>query len=295
MTLGEALRLIRAELAVAGIDSATTEAELLLCHGLGIPRLQLYAEPERPVATRDVKWFRTLAKRRVLREPLAYILHRCEFCGIEFHLDRRVLIPRPETEYLVEKTAQCVRQCSSWSTQVTVADIGTGCGAIAVNLALAFPQARILATDISVPALQVARLNCHRHGVESRVELLHGSLLTQLLNRVDVIVANLPYITNSELQALDPQIQDFEPIVAIAGGEDGLHTLRFLVAQAPEKLSPGGCMVLEIGQGQAEALSDTVAAWSAQASIEFTEDLAGTKRVACVRSLQNGPQHTVAQ
>lgn len=294
MTLGEALRLVRAELAVAGIDSAPTEAHLLLSHSLGIPRLRPYAEPERPVAPTEAKRLRNLVKRRVLREPLAYILHRCEFCGIELHIDRRVLIPRPETEYLVEKTAECVRQCSSWSTQVTIADIGTGCGAIAVNLALAFPRARILATDISVPALQLARLNCRCHGVESRVELLHGSLLTPLLHSVDAIVANLPYVTNKELQTLDSQILDFEPIVAIAGGDDGLDTLRLLLAQAPEKLSPGGCMVLEIGQGQDQALSDTVATFSPQASIEFTADLAGTKRVACVRTWQNGAQQTVA-
>ncbi len=284
MTLGEALRLICAELAAGGIACAPTEAQLVLSHGLGIPTLRLYAEPEHRVAPREAKRLRNLVKRRVLHEPLAHILHRCEFCGLELHIDRRVLIPRPETEYLVEKTAECVRQCSSWSTQVTIADIGTGCGAIAVNLALAFPQARILATDISVPALQLARLNCRRHGVESRVQLLHGNLLTPLLNSVDAIVANLAYVTNRELQTLDPQIVDFEPIVAIAGGDDGLDILRLLLAQASEKLSPGGCMVLEIGQGQDRALSDTVAACTPQASIEFTADLAGTKRVACVRT-----------
>jgi release factor glutamine methyltransferase len=284
MTLGEASRLIHAELAAAGVASARTEAHLLLSHGLGISSLRLYAEPERRVAPREAKRLRNLVERRVLHEPLAYILHRCEFCGIELHIDRRVFIPRPETEYLVEKMVECVRQCSSWSTQVTIADIGTGCGAIAVNLALGLPQARILATDISVPALQLARLNCRRHGVESRVELLHGSLLTPLLNTVDAIVANLPYVTNRELRTLDPQIVDFEPIVAIAGGDDGLGDLRLLLAQASEKLRPGGCIVLEIGQGQDQALSDTVTARAPRASIEFTADLAGTKRVACLRT-----------
>jgi len=294
MTLGDALRLIRAELAVANIDCATIEAELLLCHALKISRLQTYSEPERLMAPREMGYLRHLAKRRVLSEPLAYILHRCEFCGIEFYVDRRVLVPRPETELLVEKAAECVRHHSSWSKQVTIADIGTGCGAIAVNLALAFPRARIYATDISASALQVARLNCRRHGVEGRVELFQGNLLTPLLARVDAIVANLPYVRNGELQALDSQILNFEPTLAIAGGDDGLDTLRLLLAQVPEKLSRGGCMVLEMGQGQNQALGAVIAAYSPEASVELIADLAGTNRVICVHTFDSSSQPTAA-
>jgi len=295
MTLGDALRLIRTELAVANIDCAAIEAELLLCHALKISRLQTYSEPERVMAPREMGYLRPLAKRRVLSEPLAYILHRCEFCGIEFYVDRRVLIPRPETEFLVEKAAECVRHHPSGSKQVTIADIGTGCGAIAVNLALAFPRARIYATDISVSALQVARLNCHRHGVEDRIELLQGNLLTPLLARVDAILANLPYVRNGELRALDPQILNFEPILAIAGGDDGLDTLSLLLAQVPQKLSPGGCMVLEIGQGQDQVLHAAIAAYSPQASVESIADLAGTNRVVCVHTSDGSSRPAVVE
>lgn len=292
MTLGDALRLIRAELAVANIDCAATEAELLLCHALKISRLQAYSEPERFMAPRELGYLRHLAKRRVLSEPLAYILRRSEFCGIEFYVDRRVLIPRPETELLLEKAAECVRHHSSWSKQVTIADIGTGCGAIAINLALAFPQARIYATDISASALQVARLNCGRHGVEGRVELLQGNLLTPLIARVDAMVANLPYIRNGELRTLDPQILDFEPILAIAGGDDGLDTFSLLLAQVSEKLNPGGCLVLEMGQGQDQLLRAAIAAYSPQASVELITDLAGTNRVLCVHTFDSSSRPT---
>lgn len=284
MTLGDALRLIRAELAVARIACPGIEAELLLCHALEISRLQAYSEPERPMTPRETAYLRHLARRRTLSEPLAYILHRCEFCGVEFYVDRRVLIPRPETEFVVEKAAECVRQHSSWSKQVTVADIGTGCGAIAVNLALALPSARIYATDISASALQVAQLNCRRHKVEDRVDLLQGSLLAPVLARVDCIAGNLPYVSDCELQALEPQILDFEPVLAIAGGGDGLDTLRLLLAQVPEKLNPGGCMILEMGQEQDKMLRAAIAAYLPQATVELIADLTGAARVICIRN-----------
>jgi release factor glutamine methyltransferase len=278
MILSKVLRSTSHTLSSAGIDDALIEAELLLRHVLGISKARLYTETERSVTSAEISNLQHLVQRRLLREPTAYILRRCEFYGIEFYIDGRALIPRPETELLVGKTIEAAYKCSPLGNS-TIADIGTGSGAIAISLALALPQAKIYATDISAPALQVAETNCQRHQVDGRVELLQGNLLQPLPKPVDIIVANLPYIKNSELEMLSPEIVDFEPQIALAGGEDGLDRIRQMLTQIPEKLNWGGTLLLEIGQGQGKAVTSLINNHFPKASIELIPDLSGIDRV----------------
>lgn len=282
MILSEALHLARHILSAAKIDDAAVEAELLLCHVLGISKIQLYSEPGRLLDTAETEDLQGLVQRRFLHEPTAYILKSCQFYGIDFYIDHRALIPRPETELLVEKTIEFAHCCFSSENQFVIADIGTGSGAIAVSLALTLPKARIYATDICFAALQVAEINCQRYKVDNRVKLLQGNLLEPLPEPVNVIVANLPYIKNCELGWLSPEIMNFEPIIALAGGENGLDKIHCLLDQTPGKIRPGGCLFLEVGQYQDRVISSMVNSHFSQANIELIPDLSGINRVVKV-------------
>ncbi len=280
MILSQALHLVNRTLSAAKIDDAHTEAELLLCYTLEISNVQLYSEPERLLSATEIKHLHNFVQRRLSHEPTAYILKRCQFYGIDFYIDHRALIPRPETELLVEKTVEFARrQCPS-KNQFVIADIGTGSGVIAISLALALPEARIYATDISPSALQVANINRrHYKEVGNRVKLLRGNLLEPLPEPVNIIVANLPYIKNCELQTLSPEIINFEPIPALASGEDGLDKIRCLLSQAPGKMRPEGCLLLEVGHDQGETVSSIANSQFTQATIELIPDLSGINRV----------------
>lgn len=288
MTLSEVLRSITQTLLKAGIDDARTEAELLVSHILGNSRTQLHTEPERSLTATEARRLNSLARRRLDHEPTAYILGHCGFYGIEFFIDHRALIPRPETELLVEEAIELARSISRRRTEIAIADIGTGCGAIAISLALALPQARIYATDVSESALQVARTNCRRHGVNGRVELLNGDLLEPLPGPVDMIVANLPYIKNCDLKDLSSEIADFEPRIALAGGEDGLDKIRQMLGQVPVKFNDGACLLIEIGQGQGWAVISLIESIFPQADIEVIPDLGGIDRVVKVIPQSSG-------
>jgi protein-(glutamine-N5) methyltransferase, release factor-specific len=282
MISSEILHSFSHTLSAARIDDASMEAELLLCHVLGICRTQLYTESERLLTSVEISHLGHLIQRRVLHEPAVYILGRCEFCGTDFYIDHRVFIPRPETELLVEKTIEFACHLSSSRNQLTIADIGTGSGVIAISLALALPQTRIYATDISALALQVAKINCQRHKLDSRIELLQGNLVEPLSEPVDIVVANLPYITDCELRILSPEIINFEPMIALAGGEDGLDKIRDLLAQIPGRIRPGGCLLMEVGQGQSEVVTSLINSCFPHANIEVTADLSGIDRVVRV-------------
>jgi release factor glutamine methyltransferase len=247
-------------------------------------KTQLYTEPERSLTSVETEQLRHLVQRRLDHEPTAYILGHCEFYGIDFCIDCHTFIPRPETELLVEKAVELARRISQPGKQITIADVGTGCGAIAISLALALPQAKIYATDISASALQVAEINCRRHGVNSQVELLPGELLEPLSQPVDMIVANLPYIKGCEFKDLSPEIINFEPMIALDGGEDGLDKIQQMLEQMPGRLSThrGGysaCFLLEIGLGQGEMVASLIERYFPQASIELISDLGGIPRV----------------
>jgi release factor glutamine methyltransferase len=235
----------------------------------------------------EIEQLRQLVRRRLDHEPVAYILGHCEFYGIDFCIDYRTLVPRPETELLVEKAVELAQRISQSGKQITIADVGTGCGAIAVNLALALPRAKIYAIDVSASALQVAEINCRHHEVDSQVELLQGNLLEPLPQSVDMIVANLPYIKDCEFKDLSPEIRDYEPAVALAGGVDGLDKIREMLEQMRGKLSYGDCFLLEIGLGQGEMVTSLIKNYFPKASIQLISDFGGIERVVKV-VLQEG-------
>jgi release factor glutamine methyltransferase len=290
--LSQALQSVTQTLRGARIDDASVEAELLLGHVLGISKTRLYTEPERRLTSAETERLRHLVRRRLDREPAAYILGHCEFYGIDFYVDSRTLIPRPETELLMEEAVELARRISHQEEQTSIADIGTGCGAIAISLALALPQAKIYATDISTSALKVAEANCRRHGVNGRVELLQGNLLEPLPRAVDVIVANLPYVKGCEVADLSSEIRDHEPTIAWAGGRDGLDKIREMLEQVRVKRSAcfgegPAYLLLEIGQGQGEMVTSLVNDCFPQASIGLVSDPGGVERVVKV-GLQAG-------
>ncbi len=279
MTLREALQSVTQALVNATVDDARAEAELLLGHVVSISRTQLYTAPERKLTPAETERLSSVVRRRLDREPAAYIVGQCLFYDLEFHVDHRVLIPRPETELLVEQALELARRLYHPGSRISIADIGTGCGAIAVSLAQALPEATVYAIDVSPSALQVTETNCRRHAVDGRVELLCGNLLEPLPQPVDMIVANLPYVTTDDLAALSLEIRRFEPGIALAGGQDGLDKIREMLEQMPSKLEEEACLLLEIGQGQADAVTSLVEGHLPQADVELIPDLGGIPRV----------------
>jgi len=253
-----------------------------LAHVLGLGRAQLYARWEQLLSDAQERAYCELVQRRVEREPLAYIVGHKEFFALDFDVDRHVLIPRPETELLVEPAVRTARQ-SDPAGALKIADIGTGSGAIAVSLAVSLPDAAVDAVDRRAEALAVAAANCRRHGVDSRVRLFRGDLLLGLPDPVDVVVANLPYIGRSELATLAPEIRLFEPVEALDGGEDGLDLVRRLLQQAVRQRKPPQMILLEIGATQGEAVLDMAGEIIPGAEISLLQDYAGLDRIVTVR------------
>jgi len=281
MTLKQALACARKTLAANNIDDAPLECELLLRHALKISRVQLYTDLDGELSPEQESTFWRLIERRLNGEPTAYIIRHREFFGLDFYVDPSVFIPRPESELLVEKALDLARERG----MAILADIGTGCGAIATSLALNLPDAKIYATDISSPALNVARLNCQKHGVADRVCLLQGDMLDPLPEPVDMIVANLPYVKEPELPAAAPAAS--EPLLALNGGVDGLEKISHLCRQVSSKLCPGGYLLLEIGQGQGEATTKLLGNLFPLANIEVTPDLSGIDRMITLHLLSS--------
>lgn len=279
MTLREALRQAEARIASQNIPDARIEAELLLMHALGIQKAELYARLGESIPPEPGDNYQALVERRARHEPAAYILGRHEFYGIELYVDSRVLIPRPETELVVETALGFAERRFGVEQPCSLVDVGTGSGAIAIALALHLPPLHVYATDVSSGAISVARLNCTRHGVGRRVELLQGDLLKPLSQPVDLIVANLPYVRNADIPQLTPEIRDFEPVAALAGGADGLDKVRRLLAQAKGHLLPRGAIILEIGLGQAEQAVSLARRHFPESKVGLIKDFAGIDRV----------------
>jgi len=269
LTLKQTLHRARHILAENNVEDAPLESELLLRHVLKISRTQLYLDLGQGLSPQQEQNFWRLLQRRLNGEPTAYITTRREFYGLDFYVDPNVLIPRPESELLVETALGLAQN----HPLLTIADIGTGCGAIAISLALGLPQARIYATDISAAALKVTLVNCQKHGVTDRVRLLQGNLLEPLPEPVDLIVANLPYVRKSKLA---PR---FEPRVALDGGSDGKERIRQLCRQAGSRLRAGGSLLLEIGQWQRKAVTALLHSLFPRGKIEVMPDLSGIDRV----------------
>jgi len=284
--LKETLHQASTTLASAAIEDARLEAELLLMHLLGIDRAQLYCRLDEKLPPSDVHTLDKLLKRRLGHEPIAYIIGHREFFGNDFYVAPGVLIPRPESELLVDKALDFVSRRFPHRDPV-VTDIGTGCGAIAISLALLLPQAKIYATDVSPHALEIAAKNCERHQVRDRVHLLEGDLLDPLPEPVDIIIANLPYVKDADLSHLSAEIREFEPLAALSGGEDGLDKVRQLLSRVGGKLCPGGLVLVEIAAGQGQAAASWASSLLPETRVELASDLGGWDRVLFVNLVDN--------
>ena len=229
---------------------ARLDSQVLLSHVLNVDRSTLFAYPERLLSPEQEQQFLALIEQRKHGEPVAYLVGHQEFYGRDFVVDKRVLIPRPETELLVEVALRACRGMLDAGRTPLVADIGTGSGVIPITLAIEEPRLPYLyASDLSIEALNVAHLNCQRHHVEKRVRLLQGDLLAPLPEPVDVVTANLPYVGTNEMDILEPDVRDYEPHLALFSGPNGLGLLRrfFTEAQHSGKLKNGAVLVFEIG------------------------------------------------
>lgn len=236
-------------LAEKGVENARLEAEWLLCEALGLDRVGLYLNFDKPLTDAELSTYRAMVARRAKREPLQYILGSQEFNGLEFIVTPDVLIPRHDTEVLVAEAVKRAPACAA------ILDIGLGSGCIAIALAKALPDAAVCGVEPSSRALAVARENAGRNGVT--LEFACGSLFEPIAGRrFDLIVSNPPYIPTADLAALDPEVRDHEPLAALDGGVDGLAFYRAIVPQAPEHINPGGWLLVEIGIGQGAAVRE---------------------------------------
>lgn len=265
----------------AGVDSPRLDADLLLAHILGVNRASLLTWPDRQLTPKALTRFRDLLARRAAREPLAYIVGHREFFALDFVVDARVLVPRPETELLIEHV---LRLSNQMRAPLEIADVGAGSGAIAVTLAVHLPQATIYALDGSAGALEVTAENARRLGVADRVRCLRGDLLVPLPGPVDLVAANLPYVTTGEWEQLPPEIHDYEPRPALDGGPDGLWLIGELLATAGPWLRPGGAILLEIGAGQGKAVVALARQHFPQAEVQLYQDYARLDRVVVVKA-----------
>jgi release factor glutamine methyltransferase len=273
----EALAKARELLTDNDIEDAALEGEILLRHVLGISRAQLFAELDSDISQLNITQLLKLVERRIKGEPSAYIIGIKEFYGLVFNVNRHVLIPRPETELLVD---QSISLCRKYHYS-KVADIGTGCGAIAVSLAKNLPDIKIYATDISSSALKVAKQNCVKHNVKDRVTLLKGDMLKPLPEPVDLIIANLPYVIENDIP--EKGLLSYEPRKALDGGKEGLDKISELCRQSSGKLNKGGSILLEVGQGQAAFVKLMIMDNFLSGSVEVLNDLAGIERVVYFR------------
>ena len=283
-TLGEFLADAARRLGEAGVDEGNLVAAWLAAEGTGIPRLELPLHANRMLSRENARELEEFLRRLLLHEPLQYVLGHTSFLGDRILTDRRVLIPRPETEVLVEKAGEF---CAGREEGVIyLADIGTGSGCIAIALARRNPGVRLVAVDISPGAVLLAKENIRRHRLEDRVTVLEGDLLAGVGPAYfEAIVANLPYVSKSELESLPRNVADFEPRVALDGGPAGLDLFYRLVPQAATRLVRSGRLFLEIGEEQAGALRRILLENGFQ-DIRVHQDLAGRERVveACVRA-----------
>ena len=272
-TVGALIQAAAAALSRAGVEGARSEARWLLAHVLAEPESALLAHGERVVSAESAERFWNLVERRTQREPFAYLVAEREFFGRRFVVDRRVLVPRPETEMLIEAALDL--RLTLDERPPLVVDVGTGSGAIGCTLALERPDWRVVASDVSADALAVAGINWRRLALNERLALVRGSLLSWLHEPADLVIANLPYIPSARIPMLMPEVSRWEPALALDGGPDGADLMRVLLADAERAVRPGGTILLELDPGQAEVLTTLVPG----ASWHVIRDLSGLERV----------------
>jgi release factor glutamine methyltransferase len=302
-TIGKLIEWTRAFFEKKGIPQPRLEAEILLAHLLGAERIDLYMKYEQPVAEAERAAYRDLVRRRAERQPTRYLVGGCEFMSLAMKVTPDCLIPRPETEMLVEEVlsrsgalrAATVRSrvhpngvaAPPAGAPVTAIDLCTGCGCVAVGIAVNLPSARITATDISPAALQVARANAEGHGVADRIALLEGDLYAPLdaadVQPADFLVSNPPYVSEAEWAALAPEIRDHEPRAALVAGPAGTETIERILKGAPAYLKPGGTLLVEIGSEQGGAVAALAAGVRGLADVQVLKDYAGLDRILLAR------------
>jgi len=287
LTIGGLLAWAKQALDQAGVEHASQESRWLVAHALGVEQHQLASRAEQPVADGMREQAEALVSRRSLREPLQYILGTQEFCGLEFHVTPAVLIPRPETELLVQEALRVV----DFNKEAVLVDVGTGSGCVAVTLATILGNARVVAVDRFPEALAVAKGNGERHGVGDRIEWVEGDLLLSLRERglagkADVIVSNPPYIAETDCLGLQPEVREFEPRTALIGGPTGTEFHERLLRESMEFLVPGGTLVMEIGQGQLPAVQRVAEQIGGYEALRAVKDEAGIDRVVILQRVE---------
>lgn len=285
-TVMDVVRLSTKHLADRGVDSPRLDAELLAAHSLGVRRLDLYLQFDRPLDESELAPIRALLRRRAGGEPVAYILGQREFYGRTFAVNPAVLIPRPETELLIERALSWLRERQDegpMGAGLRAADLGTGSGCIAVTLAAEAAGVEVVAVDVSGKALEVARGNAARHGVAQRVSFVRGAWWEPIGDgEVDLLVSNPPYVSDAELATLMRDVREHEPLPALVAGPDGLDAYRALLRDAPQHLRAGGAVLLEIAPQRSDRVVALVRdAWPA-AEVSAHVDLAGLAR--CVEA-----------
>jgi release factor glutamine methyltransferase len=272
-------------LSAAGITNARLDAEVLLARIIQKDRVWLITHRDDVLDDKNQLDFDETIRRRAKREPLQHIIGNQEFWGLEFKVTPDVLIPRPETELIIEAALSVVEDRNR---QVMIIDLCTGSGCIAVSLAKELASAHVIATDASERALAVARENARDHGVADRIRYLEGDLFDPLeeldiRGRVDIIVSNPPYVRTGDLPTLQPEVRDYEPAMALIAGPEGTEMAMKIIQLAPEYLKKSGALIMEMGLGQAEALTRIVEATGAYSKLEILKDLAGIERVIVAR------------
>lgn len=274
------------------ISNAKIDAEYLLSSILKCKRQELYLNPDRPLTNIEINTFKTFIQRRSKREPLQYIIGEEEFRGLVFKVTRDVLIPRPETELLIEEAVKIIeRQRAKGKRQkVNIIDLCTGSGCIAVSIAKEIDNCKVYATDISEKALAAAKENAKKHGVENKIIFLQGSFFEPLKgkgleDKIDILLSNPPYVSKKDMGKLQPEIKEYEPSLALYGGEDGLDSYRTIIPEALNYLKKAGHLLLEIGYGQAEGVKELFAQYPAYGKIEIINDLSEIERVVKAKTL----------
>ncbi|MCE5265500.1 MAG: peptide chain release factor N(5)-glutamine methyltransferase [Deltaproteobacteria bacterium] len=276
------LRRATHDLSASGSPSPRLDAEVLLARLLGIDRTRIILEPGRELSAGEEAEFARAIERRRLGEPVSYILGEKEFWSLRFEVGSEVLIPRPETECLVE---ELLRHYRAPRPGLRILDIGTGSGAIAIVLARELPEARVAATDISPGAIAVASRNAAAHGVAGRIEFFQGDLFATAAGEWDIICSNPPYVPEDEYERLPAGIRDFEPREALIAGPEGLDFYRRIIREGPRRLKPGGRIFLEIGEGQRDAVEALFRDAGGYEEISFRKDYGGIDRVASARKM----------